>query len=130
MNIAPFKIEEYFTRYEFSVRYMMGSSDPEAFVLSELIAMADPESLSLWNHLALGYTEYYGLPLLRAEISKLYSGLDQNHILVYSGAEEAIYITMRVLVKPDDHVVIITPCYNSHKEIPKAVGARITELSL
>ncbi len=130
MNIAPFKIEEYFTQYEFSVRYMMGSSDPETYTLSELIAMADSESLSLWNHLALGYTEYQGLPLLRAEISKLYSGLDQNHVLVYSGAEEAIYIIMRVLLKSDDHVVVVTPCYNSHKEIPKAIGARVTELSL
>ena len=51
MNIAPFKIEEYFTQYEFSVRYMMGSSDPETFTLSELVAMADSESLALWNNL-------------------------------------------------------------------------------
>ncbi len=130
MNIAPFKIEEYFTQYEFSVRYMMGSSDPETFTLSELVAMADSESLALWNNLALGYTEYYGLPLLKEEISKLYAGLDHKHILVYSGAEEAIYITMRVLLKPNDHVVVITPCYNSHKEIPKAIGACVTELAL
>ncbi len=130
MNIAPFKIEEYFTQYEFSVRFMLGSSDPESFTLSDLIAMADSESLALWNQLNLGYTEYYGLPLLRTEISKLYAGIDHNHILVYSGAEEVIYITMRVLLKPNDHVVVVTPCYNSHKEIPKAIGARVTELSL
>ncbi|MBS0351608.1 MAG: aminotransferase class I/II-fold pyridoxal phosphate-dependent enzyme [Proteobacteria bacterium] len=130
MNIVPFKIEEYFTQYEFSVRYMMGSSDPESFTLSELVAMADPESLALWNQLPLGYTEYYGLPLLRAEISQLYSDLDQNHILVYSGAEEAIYITMQVLLKPNDHVVVVTPCYNSLKEVAKAVGARVTEMPL
>ncbi len=130
MKIAPFKIEEYFTQYEFSVQYMMGSSDPESFTLSEIVAMADSESLSLWNQLYLGYTEYYGLPLLRAEISQLYSSLDQNHILVCSGAEEAIYITMQVLLKPGDQVIVVTPCYNSLKEIPKAVGAQVTELPL
>lgn len=130
MRLPPFKIEEYFTQYEFSVRYMMGSSDPETMTLSELIGMADSECLSLWDQLTLSYTEYYGHPLLREEISRLYSNLDQSNILVYSGAEEAIYIAMQVLLKPGDHVIVVTPCYTSLKEIPKAIGARVTEFSL
>lgn len=130
MKFPPFKIEEYFTIYEFSARYMMGSSDPETHTLSELVSMADKECLSLWNDLKLGYTEYYGLPLLREELSNLYSKLNQENILVCSGAEEGIFISLQVLLERDDHVVVVTPCYQSLKEIPKLLGANVTEMPL
>jgi aspartate/methionine/tyrosine aminotransferase len=92
--------------------------------------MADQECLSLWNDLKFSYTETHGLPLLREEISKLYTTQDKDNILVFSGAEEAIYIAMQVLLKRGDDVVVLTPCYQSLKEIPKAAGANVTKFSL
>lgn len=130
MLLPKFKLEEYFAQYEFVAPLMMGSSDPETHTLTDLIAMADTECLSLWNNLKFSYTETHGLPLLREEIKKLYRTKDKDNILVFTGAEEAIYITMQVMLKPNDHVVILTPCYQSLKEIPKAAGANITEISL
>ena len=130
MLLPPFKLEEYFAKYEFVAPFMMGSSDPETHALTELISMADKESLSLWNNLRLGYTETYGLPLLREEICKIYNKQDKDNILVFSGAEEAIYIAMQVMLKKDDHVVVLTPCYQSLAEIPKAAGANVTEFAL
>lgn len=130
MKFPPFKLEEYFTVYEFSARYMMGSSDPETYALAELISMADKESLSLWENLTLGYTESYGLPLLREEISNLYTQINQENILVCAGAEEGIFIVLQALLKKNDQVVVITPCYQSLKEIPKLIGANITGLPL
>jgi aspartate/methionine/tyrosine aminotransferase len=130
MKLSPFKLEEYFAKYEFVAPYMMGSSDPETHTLTELVTMADDECRFLWDNLKFAYTETHGLPLLREEIRKIYSAQEKDNILVFSGAEEAIYITMQVILEPNDHVVILTPCYQSLKEIPKAVGANVTEFSL
>lgn len=130
MKIPGFKLEEYFTQHEFSVPYMLGSSDPETSTLAELLQMADNDSLALWNNLRLSYTEYYGLPALRDEISKLYTKQTQKNVLVFAGAQEAIYITMNILLKPQDEVVVITPCYQSLKEIAKTLGAKVIEVGL
>lgn len=130
MLLPQFKLEEYFAKYEFAAPFMMGSSDPETHTLTELVSMADEECLSLWNNLRFAYTETHGLPLLREEIRKLYNTQDKDNILVFAGAEEAIYITMQVMLKRGDHVVVLTPCYQSLKEIPKAAGANVTEISL
>lgn len=130
MKLPQFKLEEYFAKYEFVAPYMMGSSDPETHILTELVSMADDECRFLWDNLKFSYTETHGLPLLREEIRKIYSAQGKDNILVFSGAEEAIYITMQVMLKPNDHVVILTPCYQSLKEIPKTVGASVTECSL
>jgi aspartate/methionine/tyrosine aminotransferase len=130
MLLPQFRLEEYFAKYEFVAPFMMGSSDPETHTLTELVSMADEECLSLWNNLKFTYTETHGLPLLREEIKKLYNTQDKDNILVFAGAEEAIYITMQVMLKRGDHVVVLTPCYQSLKEIPKAAGANVTEISL
>lgn len=130
MLLPHFKIEEYFAKYEFVAPFMMGSSDAETHTLKELLAMADEECLSLWNNLKFSYTETHGLPLLRDEIRKIYNIQDKNNILIFSGAEEAIYIVMHVLLKPGDDVIVLTPCYQSLKEIPKSTGANIKEFSL
>lgn len=130
MLLPQFTLEEYFAKYEFVAPFMMGSSDPETHTLTELVSMADEECLSLWNNLKLTYTETRGLPLLREEIRKIYKTQDKDNILVFSGAEEAIYITMQVILKRDDHVVVLKPCYQSLKEIPKSVSSNVTEVSL
>lgn len=39
MPIQPFKLERYFARYEFSVKYLLSSSDCESL---ELLGMAVP----------------------------------------------------------------------------------------
>ncbi|HVV67923.1 MAG TPA: aminotransferase class I/II-fold pyridoxal phosphate-dependent enzyme [Gammaproteobacteria bacterium] len=130
MKFPAFKIEDYFTQYEFSAKYMMGSSDAESFTVSELLSMAGSDSLSLWNHLKLGYTESYGLPILREEIAKLYQTINSENIVVSAGAEEGMFIALHLLIEPGDEVLVVTPAYQSLKEIPRLLGAKLTECSL
>jgi hypothetical protein len=72
MSINPFKLERFFAKYEFKVKYLLSSSDCESLAMAELIQMASPASLELWQGLRLGYTESPGHPLLRAEVARLY----------------------------------------------------------
>jgi aspartate/methionine/tyrosine aminotransferase len=128
--LPPFKLESYFAKHEFSTPYMLGSSEPQTYSQSEILALASNDLLELWQHLSLGYTDMSGSILLRDDVSQLYRKQAAENVLVFSGAEEAIYVSIRVLIEPGDQVVVITPCYQSLKELPKACGAKTIEISL
>lgn len=129
MNV--FKLEEYLAKYEFSAKYLLCCSDAESFEMSEILAMANREEKSLWDNLRLSYTEVPGLPILRDTVAQeLYRGLKSDNILMFAGAEEGIFCALHSLIEPEDHVIILTPCYQSLLEIPRLKGAEITEIQL
>lgn len=128
--LPPFKLEEFWKKYEFTAPYLLCCSDAESFSMNEILELADPESKELWNALTLGYTESTGLPLLRKEIAKLYQSIDSEEVLTFAGAEEGIYCLMRTLVNPGDHVIVIDPSYQSLSDLPLSMGAHITRIKL
>lgn len=130
MKIPDFKLEEFWKKYEFTSPYLLCCSDAETWTLSELLAVADEDSKGLWHSLALGYTESPGHPILRQEISRLYDSVIADGILTFAGAEEGIYCSMRVLIEPGDHVIVIDPCYQSLATLPKAFGGEVTSIPL
>jgi aspartate/methionine/tyrosine aminotransferase len=130
MTFEPFKLEHFFARWEFTAPYLLCSSDLEALSLRELLALADEETSRLWQDLRLGYTETLGHPLLRREIAGLYEGVRPEDVLVFSGAQEPIFVAMNVLLGPGDHAVVVTPTYQSLYSIPRGVGADVTLVTL
>jgi aspartate/methionine/tyrosine aminotransferase len=130
VHIKDFALERYFDTYEFTVRYMLGSSDVEGMRLDEVLPLADDETRRLWDGLTLGYTESPGHPLLRAAIAEMYDGLVPDDILVFSGAEEAVFLSMHALIDAGDHVVVVTPAYQSLHEVARSIGADITAIPL
>ena len=126
MRIADFALERYFARWEFAVEYLLCASDVEGYSMAELLALADAEARGLWENLRLGYTESTGHPLLRAEIASLYEGIEADDILVFAGAEEAIFCLANVVLGPDDHAVVTWPGYQSLYEVGRAAGADVT----
>src|SRR5260221_7059650 len=127
MNIKPFKLEHYFAKYEFSVKYLLCASDFDGLNQEEVLEMADDESLSLWKNLNLGYTESQGLPLLRREIAKLYnSGIKEENVLVVT-PEEGIFITLNTLLEKGDHIISTFPGYQSLYQIAEDLGCEVTK---
>jgi aspartate/methionine/tyrosine aminotransferase len=120
-TLPDFRLETYFARWEFSARYHLTASDAQTLPMSELLALADDDGRERWESLALGYTETRGLPALRAEIAATYSDAEPEDILCFAGAEEAIYLAMRTLLEPSDHVVVLTPNYQAAETIPLSV---------
>lgn len=129
-NIPLFKLEEFWKKYEFSAPYLLCPSDAESWRLHDILAMADPETKDLWDNLSLSYTESPGLPLLRQEIAKLYNSLNSDNILTTAGAEEGIYCAMQALLSTGDHVVVVTPTYQSLESLPHEIGAEVTCIRL
>jgi aspartate/methionine/tyrosine aminotransferase len=130
MPIRPFALERYFAEYEFSVELLLCSSDVESFALRELLALADDEARALWEGLTLGYTETAGHPLLRAEIAALYPGLEADDVLVFAGAQEAIFAFAQAALGDEDHAVVVTPAYQSLHEVARAAGAQVSTVEL
>ena len=90
--------------------------------LRELLGLADEETSRLWQDLRLGYTETFGHPLLRREIAGLYDGVRPEDVLVFSGAQEPIFVAMSVLLGHGDHAIVVTPTYQSLYSIPRGLG--------
>jgi aspartate/methionine/tyrosine aminotransferase len=130
MQIRPFALERYFAQHEFSAEFLLCSSDVEAYALPELLALADDETRPLWEGLSLGYTETAGHPLLRAEIAALYPGLEPDDVLVFAGAQEAIFAFAQAALGDDDHAVVVTPAYQSLHEVARAAGADVSTVEL
>ncbi len=125
MYIKPFKLERYFAKYEFNAPYLLCSSDCEALSIDDLLKLDNNYELD-FKKLWLGYTESQGNPQLRHEISKLYTNIEQDEVLVHTGAEEAIFNTMNVILEKGDHIIVPTPCYQSLYEIANSIGCEIT----
>jgi aspartate/methionine/tyrosine aminotransferase len=126
MRIDDFELERFFARYEFAVRHLLCASDVEGWPMAELLALADDETRALWAGLTLGYTESTGHPLLRREIAALYDSVVPEEVLVFSGAEEAIFCAANVLLGPGDHAIVAWPAYQSLHEVARATGADVT----
>jgi aspartate/methionine/tyrosine aminotransferase len=128
--LAPFKLERYFARWEFTAPYLLCTSDIQGYPLKDLLALADAEMSELWDRLTLGYTETLGHPLLRAEIAHLYETVGPEEIVCFAGAEEAIYICLRVLLKEGDHMIVTFPGYQSTYQVAEAAGADVSRWML
>ncbi len=126
MRIADFALERFFARWEFAVRHLLCASDVEGWRMADLLELADDEAAGLWANLRLGYTEAPGHPLLRAEIATLYDTLEADDVLVFAGAEEAIFCLSNVLLGAGDHAVVTWPGYQSLYEVGRAAGADVT----
>jgi len=126
MKIAPFQLERYFAKYEFTAKHLLSCSDCEPLFLNEVLEMADPGSMTLWQNLKLAYTESTGHPILKEEIAKLHTTIMPDDINVMV-PEEAIFVAMNCILEKGDHVITTFPGYQSLYEIANALGCKISK---
>jgi aspartate/methionine/tyrosine aminotransferase len=126
MRIAEFELERYFARWEFAATHLLCASDVQGYPMADLLALADDETRGMWDSLELGYTESTGHPLLRREIAGLYEGLSPDDVLVFAGAEEAIFCLVSVMLGPGDHAIVTWPGYQSLYEVARSGGTDVT----
>ena len=125
MRLPSFKLERYFARYEFAVEHLLCCSDCESLSVGDLLAL-EPDAAERFSAHWLGYTESQGSPALRREVSQLYAAISPEHVLVHSGAEEAIFLFMQTELEPGDHVIVHWPCYQSLAAVASAIGCHVT----
>lgn len=129
-RFPDFRLEAHYARWEFTAKYNLAASDLETLRISDLLAMASDEDREGFEQLSLGYTPTWGGDELRAEIAGTYDSLSADDVLVFAGAEEAIFWAMQVLAGPGDHVIMTVPNYQSMETIPLASGAQVSGVLL
>ena len=103
---------------------MLSASDCETISVRELLEGADADVEELWRELRLSYTESRGHPALLREIARE-TGVSADEAIVLN-PEEGIFLTLNALLDSDDHVVVLSPCYQSLYELPKSLGCEVT----
>lgn len=120
MSTLPlFKLEDYLSPREFNCEYFFGSSDMETRSISSLFRTEEEKEAFL--NLPLGYTTTQGTLEFRELLVQDYAPCGKDDILSFVGAEEGIYATMRSLLKKEDHVIALTPGYESHQTLPQTI---------
>lgn len=130
MRLPEFTLERYFDRYEFNVPHLLCCSDSESWSTREILAMGGSGAVEAFLEQKLGYTEARGDRELRQRIAALYSNVKPEQVLVFAGAEEAIFVFMNVALNPGDHVIVQYPCYQSLAAVARGVGCAVTEWAL
>jgi aspartate/methionine/tyrosine aminotransferase len=125
MELNDFRLEVYFGKHEFSAPYLLAQSDCQSMTVKELLSYekdSEKDFLDSW----LGYTEVLGNPELRHEVSLLYKSINLDEIMIHSGAQEAIFNYMNVMLKKEDHVIVMYPTYQSLFEVANSIGCDVS----
>lgn len=125
MKIKNFKLERYFAKHEFTAKYLLSSSDSDGYELNYVLKNASDKDLNLWEKMKLGYTESEGNPLLRKAILQYYKINNIENVVVATPGE-LNFISMNVLLESSDHVVTVSPCYQSLFEVVKSIKCELS----
>ncbi len=125
MTIKDFQLERYFGQHEFTAKYLLSSSDCDGFPVQYILEQATPEERESWEQLTLGYTESEGSKKLREAILQFYSAPSVEHVIVASPGE-LNFAAMNVLLQSGDHVISVSPCYQSLTEVVTAIGCELS----
>ena len=129
-ELAPFRLEDFFERWEFTARHHLTASDAQAMTAGELLALGGDGARAAFDRLALSYVPARGGDALRAAIASTYGVAGPDHVLAFAGAEEALFWLMNVLLGAGDHAVVTVPNYQALESVPLATGAAVCGLPL
>jgi aspartate/methionine/tyrosine aminotransferase len=125
MKINNFKLERYFAKHEFTAKYLLSSSDSDGYKLNYVLKNASDKELSLWEEMKLGYTESKGNPILREAILQYYK-INSIENVVVATPGELNFICMNVILESKDHVITVSPCYQSLSEVVKTIKCELS----
>jgi aspartate/methionine/tyrosine aminotransferase len=124
VELAPFRIERWYERYEFATELMLSSSDCESVGVGELLSLEDDARERL-DALLLGYTEVPGSAELRDAIAAIYETVGRDDVVALVAAEEGIFAVEHAVLGRGDHAVVEVPCYESALAVARSTGAEV-----
>ncbi len=128
LPLPEFRLETYFSRWEFAAEHHLTASDAQTLTIAELLALATDDDRAAFTDLPLSYVPTWGTDRLRAAVAATYE--TPVDVLTFAGAEEAIFWLMQLLVGPGEHAVVTVPNYQALETLPIATGAQVTGVPL
>jgi aspartate/methionine/tyrosine aminotransferase len=124
VKLAPFRIERWYERYEFTTELMLSSSDCESIGVGELLSLEEDARERL-DGLLLGYTEVPGSIELRDAIAAIYETVGRDEVVALAAAEEGIFTVEQAVLGRGEHAVVEVPCYESALAVARSTGAEV-----
>ncbi len=131
MHVPPFKLDAWLAAHEFAtppIRYNLASSTGPLWTLGELMALGGGNARSL-DEVRLSYAPPEGAKLLRERIAALH-GVDPDHVLVMTGASEALLALIAHFAAPGASIVLPRPAYPALPVMARAWGMQVREYEL
>ena len=119
LQLPDFRLEVYLGKWEFAARHHLTASDAQTLSVAEVLGEEGMRELAA---LPLAYTPTWGTDALREAIAATYQTAEPDDVLVFAGAEEAMFWALLELVGPGDHAVVTVPNYQSMESLPAATG--------
>jgi aspartate/methionine/tyrosine aminotransferase len=129
-RLPDFRLEVFFSRWEFAARHVLTASDAQSMSLGELLALGTDEDRKAFERITLGYVPTWGGDELRQAIAATYVNLRPEDVLAFAGAQEALFWLFQEAAGPGDHVLLTVPGYQSLESLALATGAEVTGLAL
>lgn len=130
----PIRSEELLTK-TFDIEHRFYASSSEPLLHKELYEGAkqngDQDLIDQFDNHALGYAENGGSLDLREEIAQLYgANISAQNIVIFPGAQTGMTLSAQALLHKGDHVIVVTPSYQSLEDGAKLAGAEVTRVAL
>ncbi len=125
MPLPDFRLETYFSRWEFVAEHHLTASDSQTLTVGELLALGTEAEREEFAGLPLGYVETWGSERLRTAVAATYARCEPDDVLVFAGAEEALFLVLQLLVAPGEHAVVTVPSYQALETVPLAAGVQV-----
>ncbi|MHB1042781.1 MAG: aminotransferase class I/II-fold pyridoxal phosphate-dependent enzyme [Eubacteriales bacterium] len=125
MKLKPFELEQWYVEYEFRVKNNISASCARPTGTGELLEYSGEDAVREYLSLSLDYIPSRGTERLREAVAGWYREIDGGHVLVTTGAIEAIWLLMNSLLKPGDEIIVEYPVYQSLQEVARFAGARV-----
>ena len=130
MKVPPFKLDAWLAAHDFAtppIRYNIASSTGPLWTFAELMALGgDAAAL---GDITLSYAPPQGGKLLRERVAALH-GVDPDHVLMMTGASEAILALTALAAGAGGTVAIPKPVYPAVPVLARAWGLGVREYTL
>jgi aspartate/methionine/tyrosine aminotransferase len=124
-------LERWFAEFEFlpGMR-VLAASGPDAVTTRELLELEGAETTAHYLELGLDYVENPGNERLRQAVADLYTTLEARDIRITTGATEALFLLIWIMVQPGDNIVVEDPTYGTIAGVAQSRGAEVRRFPL
>jgi aspartate/methionine/tyrosine aminotransferase len=134
MKVPPFKLDAWLMAHEFAtppIRYNIASSTGPLWTFAELLALGNDKAgtAAALGDLTMSYAPPQGSKLLRERVAALH-GVDPEHVLMMTGASEAILALTCLFAGPGASILMPKPVYPAVPVMARAWGLGVREYEL
>jgi len=131
MKVPAFKLDHWLAAHEFAtppIRYNLASSTGPRWSVAAVMELGGGGARDL-DDVRLSYAPPQGSKLLRERIAGLH-GVDPDHVLVMTGASEALVALTALFAEPGASIVLPRPAYPAVPVLARAWGMQVREYEL